>query len=330
MKSAEAVSSAEVAAALDEFIAAAVDAAGGDTSPIRTLARIPFHWPPHPISSDYHVLASDWTGRATFEAHGDAFDVSVARTALGIFGRCEQFWNDAKGDTEEEMLANLKKSCEPLFERQFAIGRTMGLSGRFDGFVQTLDPISLVKLLYCIDRDVANDAQIEIETHASTGLFSEALVRILRDSQHQNRRSAQWCVLDMFEDLPSFCSTQQQQSQAIDAIGKLMWDANDDYARTIYKAGVVLGGHICTEPAASTLLSCIAAPSKIGRRSAIHAVFHLSEWMPQLKGGIVTKLRNAAATDEEPSLREFAARMARDIDSSANEHVTEPMFDDET
>ena len=52
--------------------------------------------------------------------------------------------------------------------------------------------------------------------------------------------------------------------------------------------------------------------------------------MPQLKGGIVTKLRNAAATDVEPSLREFAARMARDIDSSANEHVTEPMFDDET
>lgn len=41
----------------------------------------------------------------------------------------------------------------------------------------------------------------------------------------------------------------------VDAISRLMKeDSQDDIARTIYKAGVVLGGHLCTEEAADALL----------------------------------------------------------------------------
>ncbi len=318
-----------VADELRKFIDAAGQAAGGDHDPIKPAHRVPFHWPPHPVSADYHILASDWTGKATFEADGKEYEVSVARTGHGFFGRVDELWNESRGETMEEMMDGLRESAEPLFMRQRAIARVIGQDGRFEGDIHGLGPADLVKLLFCEDRDVAHEAQVEVETHASSGIFGDALVMILKDSVHQHRRSAQWCVLDMFEDLPSFCKTEDQMAEAIDAIGELIWTTFDDYARTVYKAGVVLGGHICTDHAADVLISCIDAPTRIGRRSAIHAVFHLAEWMPRRKGQIVTALRNAAATDDEPKLREFAQCMARDIEAGAIEHVTEPLFDDE-
>jgi hypothetical protein len=314
---------------LREFIERAVAEAGGDTTPIKPTHRVPFHWPPHAVSADYHVLPSDWSSRAQIEAHGESFDVQVAKTSVGVFGRCERLWNEARGDTLEEMLSSLKEGCEPYFERQFAIGRTVGRDGRYDGLLQDLAPIDLVKLLYCTDRDVAHEAHTIIETRASSGIYSDALVGVLRDRRHPARRIAQWCVLDMFEDLPAFFPGTEGQNRAIDAIKGLMWEAEDDHARTIYKAGVVLGGHICTDAAANALIDCVAAPSRYGRRSAIHAVFHLNEWMPSRRGQILTKLRNAATNDPEPLLKEFAECMVRDIEGGSGEHVTEPVFEDE-
>jgi hypothetical protein len=314
---------------LRRFIDDAVLAAGGDTTPVKPSHRVPFHWPPHQVSFDYHVLPSDWSSKASFEAYGETFDVQVAKTGVGVFGRCERLWNEARGSDVPEMLENLRAECEPYFARQFAIGKCIGTAKRYDGLLQDLSPIDLVKLLYCEDRDVAHEAHTIIETRASSGVFSDALIEILKDRRHPNRRTAQWCVLDMFEDLRAFYASTSDQNRAIAAIKDLMWGAEDDYARTIYKAGVVLGGHICTDPAADALIDCVGAPSKVGRRSAIHAVFHLAEWMPSRKGQILTKLRNAATNDPEPLLREFASHMVRDIENGATEHATEPIFEDE-
>ncbi|HXH61296.1 MAG TPA: hypothetical protein VNI20_08045 [Fimbriimonadaceae bacterium] len=312
-----------------KFIDEAHSANGGASAPIKPTHRVPFHWPPHPISYDYHVLASDWTGKAQFDAHGKTFDVKVARTPMGVFGRCEEIWNEARGDTLEQMLDALREGCTPYFERQRVIAKTLGQEGLFEGQIIDLPALGLVKLLYCTDRDVAHDAHTIIETKASTGLFTDALIEVLRDRKHPARRIAQWCVLDMFEDLPAFCATPDSQNKAILAIRDLIWSAEDDYARTIYKAGVVLGGHVCTETAADALIACVAAPSRVGRRAAIHAVFHLNEWMPSRKDAILKALEKAASSDEEPQLREFAACMVRDIESGAAEHVTEPVFPDE-
>ena len=314
---------------LRKFIDQALAEGGGDPTPIKPTHRIPFHWPPHAVSADYHVLPSDWSSRTQIELHGENFDVQIAKTAVGVFGRCERLWNEARGETVEEMLEQLRNGCEPYFERQFAIARTVGRQGRYSGLLQDLEPIELVKLLYCTNRDVAHEAHTIIETRASNGAYSDALVEILRDRKHPNRRIAQWCVLDMFEDLPAFFPRTEGQNRAVDAIKGLMWEAEDDHARTIYKAGVVLGGHICTDAAANALIDCVSAPSKPGRRSAIHAVFHLNEWMPSRRGQILTKLRNAATNDPEPLLREFASDMVRDIEAGSNEHVTEPVFPEE-
>lgn len=318
-----------VADNLESFVTRAVEEAGGNTTPVAPSHRIPFHWPPHPISKDYHVLASDWTGRADIEVYGEHFDVQIARTAQGIFGRIEKVWNEAKGATLEEVLAGLAETCEPYFRRQFEIGKTLGSPVRYGGLLNDLSPSDHVKLLYCPDRDVAHEAQLYIESHASTGLFAPALISILLDQRHPNRRSAQWCVLDMFEDLPSFCPDSESQSEAVAAIKSLIWSANDDFARTIYKAGVVLGGHVCTPEAADAILDCVQAPSKFGRRSAIHASFHLGEWLKDYKDRILSALDAAAVNDPEVLLREFAASMARDIRNGAFDHMTEPGFPEE-
>ncbi|MEX2243834.1 MAG: hypothetical protein WD716_08325 [Fimbriimonadaceae bacterium] len=314
---------------LKKFIDGALAAAGGDATPIRPSHRVPFRWPPHPVSFDYHVLPSDWSSRTQMQVYGETFDVQVAKTAVGVFGKCERLWNEARGETLEEMTENLKSGCEPYFRRQFSIGETIGRTGRYDGLVQDLEPTELVKLLYCADRDVAHEAHTIIETRASSGVYSDALIEIVTDRKHPARRIAQWCALDMFEDLPAFYPDTQGQNRAVAAVKGLMWEAEDDHARTIYKAGVVLGGHVCTDPAADALIDCIGAPSPFGRRSAIHAVFHLNEWMPSRKGQILTRLRNSAATEDEPLLREFAGDMARDIEAGAVEHVTEPVFPEE-
>lgn len=322
-------------ASREDLVAALVDfqvqaaASAGSTVAVKPSHRVPFHWPPHPISSDYHILASDWTGESTLSTDGETFAVKVARTPHGIFGKVDQLWVDARGDSEQEMLRALELASKPLFERQWAISKTLGLARRFDGHVRELAPLELLKLLYCVDRDVAHDAQVEIESHASTKIFGPALIAILLDACHPQRRSAQWCVLDMFEDLPSFFDGNDDELRAIEAIRGLIWRADDDYARTIYKAGVVLGGHVCTEASAAALISCIEAPSKIGRRSAIHAVFHLAEWMPSKREAILAALNKAGESDPEPSLQTFARSIARDIEANETEHMMEPLFPDE-
>lgn len=301
----------------------------GDGSVTRPSHRVPFHWPPHPVSKDFHILASDWTGRSTLDLYDETFEVEIARTAQGTFGRLIRVWNEAKAPDLETVLSKLAEGAEPYFRRQLDIGTSLGTGGRFKGQVSQLGPLELLKLLYCPNRDVAHESQLHIETHASSGLYWLSLVSILEDTSHPGRRGAQWCVLDMFEDLPSFCPTEASQERAISAIKGLMWSAEDDYARTIYKAGVVLGGHVCTGPAAEALLACVTAPSKYGRRSAQHAVFHLAEWMPDYRDRVLAALKEAASDDPEPLLRDFSASMAKDVESMAYEHMTEPLFEDE-
>jgi len=192
-----------------------------------------------------------------------------------------------------------------------------------------LAPIDLVKLLYSENRDVANEAKTEMEKHASSRVFFNSLIEILRDQRHPNRRSAQWCVLDLFEDLPSFATTPDDEEEAVDVMRDLIWDAEDDYARTIYKAGVVLGGHIPYVYGGPTLLDCLKAPSRIGRRSAMHGLFHVVEWIPEMRDQVVNALREAARIDPEPQLQEFASLMADDIANNAYDHIQEPIFADE-
>jgi hypothetical protein len=320
---------AELAKQLREFIDRAVAAHGGSTVAVKPSHRVKFHWPPHPISYSYHVLSSDWTGKAQFEAHGETFDVEVANTPHGVFGRCGAIWHEARGDSVEEMLENLRATAEPLFQRQLLISRTLELNGRFKGHIRELSPLDHLKLLFCEDRDVANEAQSEIETHSCSGYYFDAMIAILDDRKHPHRRSAQWCVLDIFESLPSISRDETDQREAVRAMRALIWDAEDDYARTIYKAGVVLGGHIPDLQGGPTLLECLNAPSRIGRRSAIHGLFHVVEWVPESRNEVVAALRELAGKDPEGLLREFAASMADDIEDGASDHGHEPVFPDE-
>lgn len=320
----------DVLNAIRAFIDAGVAKAGGDTRAIKPGHRVPFHWPPHPASYRYHVLTSDWQGKTKWTAHGEEFPVAVARTPHGVFGRCEVLWHEARGDTMEEMLASLAATAEPLFNRQFAISDTLGLEGRFTGHIRDLGPEQLVQLLYCPDRDVANEARTEIETHASLRVFTPALIAILRDERHPQRRSAQWCVLDLFEDMPSYCTTQAEVEDAVLAMRDLLWSAEDDFARTMFKAGVVLGGHLPDGRGGTILIECLKAPSPYGRRSAIHGLFHVAEWQPEQTETIVGALRAHAARESDAALREYAELMADDIEAGRREHIDEPMFADET
>jgi hypothetical protein len=316
-------------ASLELFVVEAVEARGGDTSAVKPSHRVKFQWPPHPISYEYHVLTSDWKGKSILRTNGEEFPVAVATTPYGVFGRCEALWLEARGDTEDLMLQKLAQAAQPLLTRQVAIADSLGKKGRFTDHIRDLEPTELVQLLYCKDRDVANDARIEIETHASSSVFFPGLIFVLRDRKHPYRRSAQWCVLDLFEDLPSFAKTELQQEEALLAMKGLIWDAEDDYARTIYKAGVVLGGHIPDTAGGRVLLECLEAPSKYGRRSAIHGLYHVVEWIPSTKDEVVGALRAHAAKEEDPELREFAILMARDIEAGDVDHVPEPVFVEE-
>lgn len=319
----------EMVRELRAMIERAVQANGGSTRAKKPSHRILFHWPPHPISYSYHVLASDWKGHATFEAYGETFDVEVAKTPHGVFGRCDELWHEDRGETLGQMLENLRESSEPILSRQIEVNRTLERPGRFKGQLRSLAPIDLIKLLYSENRDVANEARTEIEKHASSRVFFNALIEILNDRRHPNRRSAQWCVLDIFEDLPSFATTPDDEEEAVDAMRDLIWNAEDDYARTIYKAGVVLGGHIPYIYGGPTLLDCLKAPSRIGRRSAIHGLFHVVEWIPDMRDQVVSSLRECSEVETDAQLKEFAALMANDIASCAGDHIQEPIFIDE-
>jgi hypothetical protein len=282
------------------------------------------------VSTSFHVLASDWTGHTTVDAFGESLPVKVARTTHGIFGRCDAIWLEARGETEDDMLENLVTAAEPLFSRQLAISRCLEQQVRFQGTIRELSPLDLTKLLFCDDRDVASEAKTEIETRASDCAFFPLLVAALRDRSHPNRRSAQWCVLDLFEDLPSFCGGHADELRAVCAMKELIWDAEDDYARTVYKAGVVLGGHLPYDFGGPVLLECLQAPSKIGRRSAIHGLFHVVEWVPEMHDRVIAALKHQAEEDPEPLLRSFAAQMAIDIENENSDHVLEPIFPDES
>ena len=296
-----------------------------------TTAREPGHrvklvWPPHPVSHEFHVGPTDWTERASVEIHGETFGVKIARTAHGVFGRCEGLSHEARGDSIEEVLERLRTEAEPLFARQSAAARALGQEGRFTGHIRDLAPLDLLRLLYCEDRDVASDAMVEIDTHASSGIFLPSLLEVLRDRSHPMRRSAQWCVLDLFEDLPSYAPTQEGQAQAVEAMGALLLDAEDDYCRTVYKAGVVLGGHVAGKIGGPVLLGTLSAPSRLGRRSAIHGLYHVVEWSPEMRDIVVWALSGTAKSDPEPALRRYAADMARDI-ARGRDHVPDPVFE---
>ncbi len=319
----------ELVTELQDFVDREVDRNGGDTAARRPSHRLKFEWPPHPISYSYHVLASDWKQGTTFESDGETFAVEVATTPYGTFGRCNDLWLEARGETLEDMLANLRELAKPLFSRQKLIATSLERTGRFSGHIRDLSPLDLLKLLYCSDRDVANDARIEIETHASSHFFTPSLISILKDRRHPNRRSAQWCVLDLFEDLPSFCASAEEEAFALAAMKDLIWSAEDDYARTIYKAGVVLGGHIPDKQGGPILLECLNAPSREGRRSAIHGLFHVVEWMPGMRDSVVGALERLADREVDHQLREYAELMARDIANNEYEHIPEPIFEGE-
>ena len=66
----------EILHGLREFITLAA-ASYGTTEAVRPPHRVKFHWPPHPISYEYHVLGSDWSGETSFVAHGETFPVRL-------------------------------------------------------------------------------------------------------------------------------------------------------------------------------------------------------------------------------------------------------------
>ncbi|RYG33303.1 hypothetical protein EON81_18480 [bacterium] len=306
----------------------AVVAAGGSSEARRPGDRIPFHWPPHPVSYEFHLQPSDWREQACFEAHGETFPVSVAHTPHGVFARAETIWHEERGADLEEALENLRETSEPLFRRQIAMASALERPGRFTGQLRDLQPLDLIKLFYADDRDVAHEARVEIETHARQTDFLPGLLAVLRDTRHPNRRSAQWCVLDLFETLPLYVKNPLQEKEAVEAMKELLWTAENDYARAVYKAGVVLGGHIPYGYGAEALLEAIDAPSKYGRRSAIHGLYHVVEWIPTMRGRVVAALRHHARLEPDPQLREFAVQMSSDIERSAD-HVDEPVFPEE-
>lgn len=299
-------------------------------SAVKPGDRIPFHWPPHPISYNYHILPSDWRGSIRVDLHGEDFEVLLAQTSFGVFGRCTALWAEAKGADADEMVRNLQKVVAPLFQRQSVIAETLGFERRYKDSIKDLPEDALLKLLYCSDRDVANDARIHLETRPNKVNLLPALLEIIRDERHPHRRSAQWCVLDLLEDMPTFCLDESDEIRAIAAIQDLIRTAPDDYARTIYKAGVVLGGHVPDQHGGRALIELLEAPSKFGRRSAVHGLFHVVEWHPESREEVVRALQKVALHDPEPSLREFADLMAQDIASEQVDHIPEPVFDDES
>ncbi len=291
--------------------------------------RKPFLWPRPSLSVQYRVKPQEFSRTVRFEIYGEAFSVLVAETPKGVFGKCEALWAEAKGPTIEQMLVNLAREVEPLFQRQFAISRVLGLSRRYEGSISDLRPEQLILLLYCPDRDVAHSAMFEIDAHARSGLYTPALIRILQDESHPYRRSAQWCALDIFEDLVNICKTDQQRQEALWAIRDLMMRAQDDYARTIYKAGDVLGDHVATEEAGMVLLEVLRSGAyPFGRRSAIHGLIHFCEWQASWKTRVISELERVARSDPEPLLREYAKATIQDI-VEGGPHGPEPVFSSE-
>jgi len=81
--------------------------------------------------------------------------------------------------------------------------------------------------------------------------------------------------------------------------------------------------------AADALLEILEAPSPIGRRAAIHGLFHLCEWLPDRRAEALAGLRRVAESDPQPLLRIYADGISRDIERGDVEHVMEPLLPDE-
>ena len=83
-------------------------------------------------------------------------------------------------------------------------------------------------------------------------------------------------------------------------MNQLIWNASDDYGRAIYKAGVVIGGHLPHEHGGPVLMDCLNSPNKVGRRSAIHGLFHVVEWNPAMKEQVVARLKAHVEAETDP------------------------------
>lgn len=316
--------SQEVLSSLESFLKEEEQRNGGKRPAINPGPRKHFIWPHRPLSAQYNVKPKDFKRTVRFEIYGEAFAVEVADTPFGVFGNCKALKAEAKGNNEEQMLINLERELEPLFNRQFAMSRVLGLSRRYEGSISELHPTQIIRLLYCPDRDVAHSAMTEIETHARNGLYTAALTRILKDESHPYRRIAQWCALDIFEDLQNICHSKEEVKEALNAVRSLMMNAEDDYARTVFKAGDVLGDHIANEDAGKILKEVASeGPKPFGRRSAIHGMIHLCEWIPEEKESVIALLERVARTDPIPILRQYAKATIQDI-LSGEPHGPEP------
>lgn len=302
---------------------------GGPQPAVNPGHRRQFLWPRPSVAGQYNVKPDQFLRTIRLEVHGEAFPVLVAETPFGVFGKCEALWAEAKGNDEETMLANLRRELEPLFERQFAISRTLGRSRRFDGPITDLRPTELIRLLFCPDRDVAHIAMVEIDSHARTIPYGDALVRIMEERGHPYRRVAQWCTLDIFEDLLNLFPDGEGRKRAIQSICDFMMSAEDDYARAVFKAGDVLGDHVATEESGEALLMVLERGEQpYGRRSAIHGLIHLCEWLPAFQPRALEALEKVAKSDREPLLRAYASATIKDICDGVP-HGPEPVLPQE-
>jgi hypothetical protein len=318
---------------LSDFLKSEEERLGGPQPAVKPPHRVPFEWPRSSLSARYHIPHSAYVGHATLSVDGQEFPVEVAETEYGVFGRCERFWAEARGANVEAMLANLQAECMPLWRRQRAIGKALGRDERVETPVSAMEPLDLCRLLYCEDRDVANEAMTVIDEAASRGIWGPALLTILRDRSHPLRRQAQWCVLDLLEDLRGFFPSEAEQAEALRVLEEFLWGCEDDYARTCYKCGDVLGDHVADDRAVDLLLRVLAgAPSPFGRRSAIHGLIHATEWLSERKDEILAALERASHDDAHPLLREYAAIAMDDIRVGApgfHPHGPEPVFEGE-
>jgi len=303
---------------------------GGVQPALRPPHRVHFEWRRKLITRKYHIPVAAWTGHATLEIDGQQANVDVAETEYGVFGRCERFWAEARGASVDAMLAALREECEPLWDRQRSIACCLGIEGRVEAPLETLSGLDLLKLFYCSDRDVANEAMEVLEEKASQGIWGPSLLAIMRDRSHPLRRQAQWCALDLLEDLYGFFPDDTLRTDAMETLERFMWDCEDDFARSCYKCGDVLGDHIANDHALDLLLKVLeSAPSHFGRRSAIHGLIHITEWVPRSKDQVISALRRTSELDSQPLLREYALVAISDIGAGApslHPHGPEPSF----
>lgn len=293
---------------------------------LRPGHRIKFHWPPPQVSFEYRIPPSDFAEEIEFTYHGETFSAKVADTAHGFFARCEELWLEVKAESIEDLAVQLEEGSRPLLDRQWAIGNALEINQRYTGRVRDLDPLSLLKLLYCSDRDAAHTAHSAIEASAASHLYTYSLSRILRDNRHPYSRTAQWCVLDLYEDFAAFCKSEQERNEAIGAIRDFLWNAPDDLVRCAFKAGVVLGGHVPSKLGRPVLVECLRSPSRYGRRSAIHGLFHIVEWEPSTRESVIEDLRAYAESETDADLRRFALGIADDLEQEHYDHLPEPIF----